>query len=230
MAIANKGKKEKFVAQVPSSTPLMTFKDDGTIVLKKVRLSYPKLFEELLKEGKDPKTGEVIPKRFAATGIMPIATHKKEIITLKNYIQDLSKEHFGLIVDPSNFCLRDGKYQPGDEYKGAWYLAAGNTINRPPQTVDRNPQKEVTAKDHKLYPGAVVNIMVKLWVQDNTFGKKINANLLIVQFVEDGEEFGEGSGPAAADAMDDISGEFPDEDGDIGDDGDEFGDLDDDGL
>lgn len=221
-------KKEKFVAVVPASTPLLQFKDDGTIVLKKVLLSYPNLWEDKLKERTDAKTGEKIPKRFSATGIMPIASHKKEIVVLKNYLRDLCKEHFGMEVDPSNLCLRDGKYQQGDEYKSSWYLAAGNTLERPPQTVDRNPSKEVTFKDHKLYPGAVVNIMVKLWVQNNDYGKKINANLLIVQYVDEGTEFGEGSGPAASEAMDDISSEFPDENEDIG--GDDDDDLDGDDL
>lgn len=224
-------KKEKFVAQIPANLPNLVFKDDGTIVVKKVWLSYPNLWEDKLKERTDPKTGEKIPKRFSASGIMPIATHKKEIIALKNYLRDLCREHFGMEVDPSNLCLRDGKYQPGDEYKSAWYLATGNTLERPPQTVDRNPSKEVTFKDHKLYPGALVNIMFKLWIQNNDYGKKINANLLIVQFVDDGKEFGEGSGPAASDAMDDISSEFPDEEEDIGgDDDDGLDDLDDDDL
>lgn len=218
--------KQKVVAQVPANLPNLVFKEDGTIIVKNVWLSYPHLFDAWTKDAVDPKTGKPNAKRFSATGIMPVKTHKAEILALKRYMADLCLEHFEQEIDPAKLALRDGKYQKGEEYKGAWYIATSNTEERPPQTVNRNPKIVVTKGENLLYAGAMVNIMFRIWVQNNTFGQRVNANLLIVQYVDKGEAFGEGAGPAAADAMDDVTSEFPDENEDIGGNGD-GGDVDD---
>ena len=57
--------------------------------------------------------------------------------------------------------------------------------------MDKIKSVPLTEDDNKLYPGCYVNVVITLWAQNNKFGKRINANLLAVQFVKDGNPFGE---------------------------------------
>ena len=78
--------------------------------------------------------------------------------------------------------------------------------DRRPQVVGRDMSSLVEG-DGILYAGCYVNATVRLWAQDNKFGKRINAQLRAVQFVKEGSRFGEGTV--------DVSKEFealPDED------------------
>jgi hypothetical protein len=49
---------------------------------------------------------------------------------------------------------------------------------------------------------------VRLWIQNNRYGKRCNANLIGVQFVADDEAFGEGR--INKDVVDDSFGPIPD--------------------
>ena len=42
-----------------------------------------------------------------------------------------------------------------------------------------------------LYRLACARASIDLWAQDNKYGKRINASLTHVQFVKDGDQFGE---------------------------------------
>jgi hypothetical protein len=48
----------------------------------------------------------------------------------------------------------------------------------------------LTAGDNVIYAGCYCNVTVRLWVQNNKWGKSVNAELRGVQFVKDGESFG----------------------------------------
>ena len=41
--------------------------------------------------------------------------------------------------------------------------------------------------------------MFKVWKQDNNYGQRINANLLAVQFIKEGERFGGSKGASKED-------------------------------
>ena len=61
-------------------------------------------------------------------------------------------------------------------------------------------------EDGKLFAGCYVNAAISIWIMDNKWGKRVNANLVAIQYVKDGEAFG--SGAVKADAIfDDISAE-----------------------
>jgi hypothetical protein len=64
--------------------------------------------------------------------------------------------------------------------------------------VDRD-RSLITEDDNKLYAGCYVNAIIELWVQDNSYGKRVNANLLGVQFFKDGEPFADGVKASADD-------------------------------
>ena len=72
---------------------------------------------------------------------------------------------------------------------------------------DKTP---LTEDDNVIYGGCYVNAIIELWAQDNNYGKRINANLLGVQFHKDGEPFGGGGVSVKADDFDDVSGDDDD--------------------
>jgi hypothetical protein len=83
--------------------------------------------------------------------------------------------------------------------------------NKRPLVIDRD-KTPLTEDDNKMYAGCYVNAIIDLWVQQNSWGKRINANLLGVQFLKDGEPFSDGAN-ASADSFDafgddDVDGMF----------------------
>jgi len=81
-------------------------------------------------------------------------------------------------------------------YAGNLYLNAGNSIR--PLVLDSN-KAPLQASDGKPYSGCYVNAIVEIWAQDNAHGKRVNASLLGVQFVRDGERLAGGSVASADD-------------------------------
>ena len=91
-------------------------------------------------------------------------------------------------------------------YEGNLFVNAGNAIR--PTVVDRD-RSPLTAADGRPYSGCYVNAIIEVWAQDNQHGKRINASLLGVQFVRDGEKLAGGSTATADDfeAIPDTEGE-----------------------
>ena len=98
-------------------------------------------------------------------------------------------------------CLHDGDAKsdkPG--YAGNLFINASNELR--PLVI--GPQREpLVAADGKPYSGSYGNIIIDFWAQDNQFGKRVNASLMGVQHVRDGERLS-GGGVAAADDFEEI--------------------------
>lgn len=97
------------------------------------------------------------------------------------------------LVAGEKLCLRDGDNKDYDGYAGMMYVTSRNKVR--PTVVDRKCAP-LTEADGVVYSGCYVNARIELWAQDNANGKRINAKLLGIQFVKDGDAFGSGSGPA----------------------------------
>ena len=185
----------------------ITFRDDGCILFKGVRLSYPHLFKKWAgEEGQTPK--------YSGRFLVDKKTHKKEIAALREHIEAFMKEHGkGKKASPRKWFFRDGDHEEetgGDEVKGQWYIAASENTRPNAINKDKSP---VSEEDDILYAGCVVNVLIRPWFQNNKFGIRVNANLLAVQFVRDGERFSGVSRPDVDEAFDD---ESDDDDGDDG--------------
>jgi hypothetical protein len=50
----------------------------------------------------------------------------------------------------------------------------------------------LTEADGKPYAGCYVNCALNIWAQDNQYGRRINAELVSVQFLRDGDAFSGG--------------------------------------
>lgn len=159
---------------------------DGTIRIDNVRASYPHLDKPWAKNP-DKDT----PK-FSLTGLALKETHdevKKVIVEVMNKLLQSSK--IGKLGSEHKF-FRNGDDSGKDENEGHWIIKASENANRRPSVRDRRGNL-VSEKDiaEMIYAGCFVNMLIRPWVQNNEHGKKINANLIGVQFVKDGERFGE---------------------------------------
>jgi len=174
------------------------------ILLKNVRLSFPHLFKKAVFDGKEQK--------FEATFLL----HKKEHAALIKEIAAVIKEKVrtdlkGAKISSDKVCLRNGDEAEYEGYEGHMSLKASN--NARPTVIDRD-RTPLTEDDNKPYAGCYVNAYIELWAQNNQFGKRVNANLLGVQFYRNGKPFGEGGKTVKADEFE----VFEAEDDDFGDD------------
>ena len=172
------------------------------IKIKNARLSFPSLFRKAQFQGEETK--------FEATLMLHKEDHADTIAEIQNAIKAGIKEHLkGAKVPADKICLKDGDESGRDEYEGHFTLKAAN--NKRPKVIDRD-KTPLTEDDDKPYSGCYVNAVVDLWYQNNGYGKRVNANLLGVQFYKDGEAFESGS---VADDDDFDEYEVDDEDFDI---------------
>lgn len=153
------------------------------IKLPNVRLSFPRLFKpKAFREGQEP--------RFEATFLLDPSdkTHAKVIQKIEETAQAILEEHFnGKVPKSVVMCFGDGDTKDYDGYEGMFYVSTSNRTR--PTVVDRD-RTPLVEEDGKPYAGSFVNGSITLWVMDNEFGKRVNANLRAVQFVRDGEAFG----------------------------------------
>lgn len=174
------------------------------VKLEKVRIAFPAVFEA------KAVNGEGDPRFSAAFVIVPGSANAKALTAA---VEATAKEKWGPKAPDILKKLRaEGrvcyKQQPltngeGEVYDGFEDMHVLNASNKTrPLVLDRN-KAPLTAADGRPYGGSYVNVSLELWAQDNNFGKRINASLKGVQFVEDGDAFG-GGAPASPDDFEDL--------------------------
>ena len=87
--------------------------------------------------------------------------------------------------------MRNGDDTGKEGYDGHYTINASESETNPPILRDER-NKPVTPEKalRKFYAGCRVDVFIKPWFQDNKFGKRVNAWLLMVQFVDDDEPLG----------------------------------------
>ena len=152
------------------------------VKLNRVRLSFPVLFT--------PKSVNDSEPRYAANFLLSKKDDAAQIAALRTACMAVAKEKWPAKVPAGvKYCVHDGAEKDYEGYNDTvMYLSSSNTM-RPP-VVDQN-LSPITADDRKIYAGCYVNAVIRLWAQDNQFGKRINAQLQTIQLVADGESFGE---------------------------------------
>ncbi len=206
----------------------------GEVILKNVRLSFFDGFKPA-KDKPDPDDPtKIIKGKFGANFLMDPKTPegKANLAKLKAAGNDARKKKWGEDekkwpkLKPEKLCVRDGSLEDYDGYEGMMYLSAKAELNRPPQIITNRKGKDgkwipaTEGSPGAPYSGCRVNAIVRLWAQDNTHGKRLNASVEVVQFREDGQAFG--AAPV------DPNEKFSDDDvGDVGEVGEEEDDTDD---
>lgn len=155
------------------------------VTLNTVRLSYPNLFKATaFQKDQEPK--------FSAAFLLNKKTDAKQIATFQAAMKSVAEEKWGVGKVPKGvkLCLRDGKEKEDTDGYGPdiMFFSAASAKRIPVVGRDLTP---LTEQDGKPYAGCYVNVVVRLWAQDNDFGKRVNAQLRTVQFVKDGEAFGD---------------------------------------
>lgn len=174
------------------------------INLKNVRISFPKLFEPSAFQGQGK------PK-YSARFLLDKKEHNELIKQIIAKMKELAAESYPdkKVPPPAMLCLKDGDQSGREDEAGFWTLNASETSR--PVVVNRD-KTPLVAEDEVIYPGCRVNVKVRLWAQSNQYGKRLNANLLGVQFVKDDARLGGGATRQSADEMfDDVAGAFGDE-------------------
>jgi hypothetical protein len=158
--------------------------------LKNVRLSFPSIFSRAVFDGKQGK--------FEATLLLD-KSDKKTKKALDDAIE-AAIATANIKVPADKRCLKDGDDSEYDGYEGVWSIKASN--GKRPTIIGRD-KAPLTEDDDVMYAGCYVNAIIDIWIQNNQYGKRANANLYGVQFVKDGDAFG--SGPVdVTDEFDDI--------------------------
>lgn len=137
-----------------------------------------------MQQGQKPK--------YSAAFIMNVDEHGALIDKIELAIDRIALDKFRKKVTLKHRCLKDGNDKPDlDGYgDGTFYLTASRETR--PAVVGKDPSVPLSKDDNVLYAGCYVNAVVQIWVQDNPYGKAVNAELLAVQFVKDGDSFGAG--------------------------------------
>lgn len=161
----------------------------ATIKLKNVRLSFPSLFKRASFDGQEGK--------YEATFLLNKETHAETIKEIQDAIKEkITVDLKGAKLGADKICLKDGDNIEYDGYAGHFSIKGSNS--KRPMVIDRD-KTPLTEDDNKIYAGCYVNAIIELWSQNNNYGKRINANLLGVQFFADGEPFGDGVKASADD-------------------------------
>lgn len=160
------------------------------IKLENVRLSFPSLFQPSVFEGNSSG-------KYEATFLLS-KDDKKTKAKIDKTIQALIAEA-KIKVAADKIAIKDGDDSSYDGYGDHWSIKASNKAR--PLTLNSD-KSQLTEQDGKLYSGCYVNAIIGFWVQNNKYGKRVNANLYGVQFVKDGEPFGA--------AMIDVTNDFDD--------------------
>lgn len=159
---------------------LVRNEDRDTWQLKGVRGSYLHLFKPWAQN-------EDQEKKYSGRFLIDKKEFAAELKVLQAHFAKLQQDAFKGKIPADKLCIRDGDLTGKSEDEGCFYLQASEKTRPSVVNKDRSP---VTEEDDIVYSGCYVNVLVRFWVQNNKYGKRINANLLAVQFVRDGERFG----------------------------------------
>lgn len=100
----------------------------------------------------------------------------------------------------NRLALKNGALKASKEgFAGNFFIAGSAKQDRPPRLyhkflrADGKGPEELTRPQSVIYSGCYVNIQMSMWLQDNNYGKRVNADILAVQFASDGDAFGGGA-------------------------------------
>lgn len=172
------------------------------IKLQNVRLSYPALHKPRTYKANKDST----PK-YSVTCLLDPKKNKKDIEAIETAMEDLIEEEFkGKKPKGMRVILKDGNDKTDDDdnvsdgYEDMMYIKASS--KKKPIVVDRD-LTPLGEDDTRPYGGCYGNVSIRMYAQNNDFGRHINITLLAVQFAGDGEAFGD-SAVNAEDEFEDL--------------------------
>ncbi|MEE9923714.1 MAG: DUF2815 family protein [Brucella anthropi] len=179
-------------------------KDPARVQLKNVRLSFADIYKAKRYGGSDGES-QSEPK-FSANALLDPDTREGKANIAKmedaiDYVIDTHKWSGGKTpkFPEAKLPLRDGSNMDYDGYDGMMFVSATNA--KKPRILDSDKVDVQEGDDEAPYSGCFVDMIVRVWAQDNKFGKRINASLEGIRFRDDGDAFG--AAPLDPDEFDD---------------------------
>lgn len=170
---------------------------EDVVVLRNVRLSFPKLFKP---ESATPDG----PKKFSANFLMDpdSADGKANILAIKKAVKFAATKQWAdkaekvlSSLDPKRKCFRDGSTftdGEGDVYTGfdGMMVAVASNAKRP-QVLNRD-KSPLAEEDGVIYGGCYVDAVISVYTitDKDRGGNGVFATLEVVRFRKDGEAFG----------------------------------------
>ncbi len=172
------------------------------VKLTNVRLAFPALFEAKTVNGEgDPKFGASLLIDPSAKVLIKSINEAIDAVATEKWGAKAAG-HLALMRKTDKVALHDGDLKAQYAgFAGMLYVSANSAARPIVLDKDKSP---LVAADGKPYGGCYVNATVELWAQDNKYGKRVNAQLLGVQFFADGDSFG-GGAVGNADDFDDLA-------------------------
>lgn len=171
------------------------------IRLRNVRLSFPYLSQRKTFEDSSG------PGKFQATFLLDPGRNADEIEAIRAAAKEIAAEQWPKGVPNLKgkcFGFADEEGFDYDGWEGQFFVSAKEDIR--PQVRDQKGHPAAEDDPGFPYAGCYVDAWVTLWTQDNKWGKRINGNLLAVQFRADGEAFS-GRAGVSDEEFDDLSGQ-----------------------
>lgn len=171
--------------------------EDGYFLLKNARVSYPHLARPFKSKDDDSK-------KKGSYGIVSMLEEGKKhgelIEAIQDYISDLLKKNGAGKVSADRRFFRDGNEDANEDYEGHWIASARESKRPSVRDADgdvMDPVDDEERIEEMIYGGCYCNVLIRIWYQDGVkigkgYGKRVNAGLVGVKYVEEGERFGEG--------------------------------------
>ena len=174
------------------------------IKLKNVRLgAFPALFRKAVFQGEEQD-------KYNCAFLLDPTEHSDIISAIEEGISEIRKEKWkGAKLPSDKYCMRDGDDTGKDYNEG--YMVVKASCKARPLVIDRS-KNVLTEEDGVIYAGCRVNANIRLWAQDNQFGKRVNAELEGVQFVGNDESLETGGARSAESQLKDFDSFDEDED------------------
>lgn len=186
------------------------------VLLQNVRLAFPNLFTPITVngEGEPAYSASFILTPGSQASIDGGATWGDAVELLNRAIDKVGTDKWAAKTPAilkqmraqDKACLHDGDLKAQYEgFEGTYYVSARSKQSQRPRVIDRD-KSELSIADGRPYAGCYVNTRIELWAQDNNYGKRVNAQVRVVQFNRDGDAFG-GGAPVSdeeVDAMPDL--------------------------
>jgi len=169
-------------------------KPEGLVTVPRARLAMPSLFAPNLRF--DPENTQCDAKLLIAPDDPIVPVIKAAMLKVAKTKWGVKGESQYKALDAADkTCLHKGDAKSDWEgFDGMLYIAAKTKPNKRPKLL--GPQLQVlTEDDGTLYSGCYVKAQFNIWAMDNGFGKRLNAELLIVQYVGKGDAFSGGARP-----------------------------------
>lgn len=139
-------------------------------------------------------------ERFEATALLDpsVKSHAELLKKVQATAKDMVAKHGAEWADfEEGLCWGNGnkgKKSKYDGYKDRWWLSMSAQADSPPEVRDRGLNElkvDANGREPKIpYSGSFGIVGFTLWLQDNEYGQRVNANLKVVQYVKDGPAFG----------------------------------------